>query len=633
MPTPEHAEHRLTSPHPQRQRPGCRDLSGTWRFSYDDADTGRDAGWQHGLPGWREIVVPFPPESPASGVHDTGKHPVLWYERDLELEPPPPGRRVLLHFGAVDYSASVWLNGVHLTDHEGGHSSFTVDATHALHHEPGPQRLSVRAVDREDDLTQPRGKQDWRREPHNIWYHRTSGIWQPVWLEEVPDLHLVDLHWTPDPAGACVRVQARLSRQPEPGTTLQVVLSLAGEELARHSVGVGQVEVDETVSIPAARNPQELEYLTWRPESPVLIDADVSLAGPAGADPETAPADRVRSYFGLRSVGTADGRFLLNDRPYFLRLVLSQGYWPESHLAAPDRQALRREVELIKALGFNGVRVHQKVEDPELLYWCDRLGLLVWAEMPSAYAFTTRAVERLSREWTEVVLRDRGHPCIVTWVPLNESWGVSHLATSPQQRDYATMLFHLTKALDPSRPVISNDGWEHTTTDLIGVHDYGPDPEALRHRYADQEVTAHQLLHGRPGLRRVLLDSADYHGQPVVVSEFGGLSYQPDGSQPWFGYATVPTPDALLKTFEALVDALLASPTLAGFCYTQLADTEQENNGLVDVHRTPKVPAERIQAALRRAARSHPFQLVEAERAAARQASAVRADAGRAPAD
>jgi hypothetical protein len=171
---------------------------------------------------------------------------------------------------------------------------------------------------------------------------------------------------------------------------------------------------------------------------------------------------------------------------------------------------------------------------------------------------------------------------------LNESWGVSHLATSPQQRDYATMLFHLTKALDPSRPVISNDGWEHTTTDLIGVHDYGPDPEALRHRYADQEVTAHQLLHGRPGLRRVLLDSADYHGQPVVVSEFGGLSYQPDGSQPWFGYATVPTPDALLKTFEALVDALLASPTLAGFCYTQLADTEQENNGLVTCTAHPR---------------------------------------------
>ncbi len=391
-------------------------------------------------------------------------------------------------------------------------------------------------------------------------------------------------------------------------------------------------EVDETVSVPAARNPQELEHLTWSPESPVLLDADLTLDSPGGSDGGPACSDHVRSYVGLRSVSTADGRFLLNDRPYFMRLVLSQGYWPDSHLAAPDRGALRREVELIKALGFNGVRLHQKAEDPELLYWCDRLGLLVWAEMPSAYAFSTRSVERVSREWTDVVLRDRSHPCIVTWVPLNESWGVSHLATDAQQRHHATMLYHLTKALDPSRPVISNDGWEHTRTDMIGVHDYGPDPEALRHRYEDEAATGHQLLGGRPGLRRVLLDMADHHGQPVVVSEFGGLSYRPGASEEWFGYATVTTPEELLRTFEQLVGALLASPTLAGFCYTQLADTEQETNGLVDVHRTPKVPAERVRAALGRAARSHPFQLVEAERASAQRRSAVRAEEGRAPA-
>src|SRR5690606_8518283 len=238
--------------------------------------------------------------------------------------------------------------------------------------------------------------------------------------------------------------------------------------------------------------------LLWSPEQPNLIDAELELV-----DDDGGVIDSVRSYFGLRSVGVQAGRFLLNGQSYFLRLALEQGYWPQSHLAAPSAEALRREAELVKELGFNGVRVHQKVEDPRFLAWCDRLGLLVWDEMPSAYEFAPLAVSRLTREWLDVVRRDRSHPCVVTWVPFNESWGIWHIAEVAEQQHYATALYHLTKALDGSRPVISNDGWEHTESDIWGVHDYAGRGDSIRERYDGPEQVARVLRDQRPARRQV----------------------------------------------------------------------------------------------------------------------------------
>jgi hypothetical protein len=329
----------------------------------------------------------------------------------------------------------------------------------------------------------------------------------------------------------------------------------------------------------------------------------------------------VSSYLGIRTAGFADGHFLLNEHPYFLRLVLEQGYWPQSHLAAPDADALRREVELIKGLGFNGARIHQKVEDPRFLYWCNRLGLLVWGEMANAFVFSRTAVERTVREWLEVVRRDRTHPCVVTWVPLNESWGVPDIARSARQQDYATGLYHLTKALDPGRPVISNDGWEHTESDIWGVHDYTPYGDSIRERYGDPAALDRTLRGNGPGRRRVLLGDPVRRGQPVVITEFGGLSYAPAQGEKWFGYSTAEDSEDLLRRFADLITAIADSPELAGFCYTQLTDTLQERNGLLTEDREPKLDVAKVHEIVTQPSRSIPSEQVDAFRRRAQKSS------------
>jgi len=586
-------------PRPQLARGDWLDLSGPWGFAFDDEDVGVDAGWFQGSDCFdRTITVPFPPESQLSGIADPGHHPVVWYHRSITLDSAGESGRVLLHFGAVDHSATVWLDGELVGRHEGGHTPFCCDITAAVgRHEGDTHAVVVRAEDRPTDLSQPRGKQDWRPEPHGIWYHRTTGIWQPVWIEIVPKDHVADLHWTVDVPGARVGLEALLSRTPDRPLTLRVVLRLGGELVAEHTARVTDSQVRIDIALPPLRNRREAAQVMWSPRSPTLVEAEVSLDGADGAP------DRVGSYFGVRTVGVADGRFELNGRALYVRSVLAQGYWPESHLAAPSGDALRREVELIKDLGFNAVRVHQKVEDPRFLYWCDRLGLMVWGEMANAFSFGAQAVQRLTREWLEVVDRDRSHPCIVTWVPMNESWGVDDMATEPAQRAFATALFHLTKAVDPTRPVLSNDGWEHAESDIWTIHDYSARGSRLRSRYGTREQVESMLREGRPSRRRVVLDGAVERGQPIMLTEFGGVRFDPQGqAEEGWGYSTVQTADDFGARLGELFNAVLDSPTLVGFCYTQLTDTAQERNGLLTEAREPKIPIERIRAIVRRRA-------------------------------
>jgi len=601
----------LAYPRPQLRRAQWQDLGGSWGFAHDDEDVGRRDGWSRDDgPFDATIQVPYPPESALSGIHDPAVHPVVWYRRVVRIDPVGTGRRVLLHFGAVDYRTEVWVNGQLVTRHQGGHTPFHADITDALG-EGGDQVVVVRAEDPTDDPAQPRGKQDWRPAPHDIWYHRTTGIWQPVWWEVVGDRYLTGLDWTPDLVRGQVTLEAGLSGMPVEGTRLEVRLTRSDRVVAEASVRVGTTTAVCVLDLPEARHGQDQGDLLWTPEQPTLLDARVALVAPDGT-----VLDQVTSYLGYRSVGVGDGRFLLNGRPYYLRLVLEQGYWPESHLAAPDDDALRAEVEAVKSLGFNGIRIHQKIEDPRFLAWCDRLGLLVWEEMPSAYAFSPTAVQRVVQEWTEAVRRDRSHPCIVTWVPLNESWGVPTIAQDAAQRDYATALYHLTRALDPTRPVISNDGWEHTRSDVLGVHDYAARGELLAERYRDPEAIDRVAVDQSPGGRRVLLEGERDRSRPVVLSEFGGLSLAPQEGEEWFGYATVQSPAEYLERFAGLVDALLDNPEIAGFCYTQLTDTEQERNGLLAADRAPKLDPERIRAIVGRPARAVPSEEVDAGRAA-----------------
>jgi beta-galactosidase/beta-glucuronidase len=609
-----------TYPRPQLVRPDWADLTGTWSFAFDDADEGMAARWFASPDFDRRIQVPFPFESEASGIHDTGFHPVVWYSRELTADDFAAagfgtGRRLHVHFGAVDYRAQVWLDGVHLGAHEGGHTPFSFDVTDVVGASAsagagagagagasaGAERAShtlvVRVEDDPFDVSQPRGKQDWRLEPHSIWYHRTSGIWQPVWLESTSDVFVTLVHATPDVPGGTIALRLDLNRRPaaDADVRFDVVVSFEGEQLASQTVRALDVTTALVVALPVQTNGQAYEELLWSPEHPRLLDVRVT------ARAEDVVADEVYSYLGLRSAAVAGGHFLLNDRPYYVRSVLNQGYWPESHLAAPSPAALKREAELIKELGFNATRVHQKFEDPRFLYWADALGLLVWAETPGTFEFSPRAVARMSAEWTAVIERDLSHPCIVTWVPLNESWGVQHIAHDERMQAYARSLVSLTRALDPSRPVVSNDGWEHVDSDILSIHDYEWSGEVLRARYLDQEACNAVLGGFGPAGRRMLLDGQEVGDRPVMVTEFGGISYAskavPDDA---WGYSKATSSEDFVDRLEAVVGAVAASSFVAGFCYTQLVDTLQETNGLLADDRAPKAPMETLRAVITR---------------------------------
>jgi len=574
-------------PRPGLERPDWASLDGPWEFAID-----REALWR--VPSqvqWNAtIIVPFAPESEASGIGDTSFYRACWYRRTVQVPQLRDNERILLHFGAVDYSAIVWINGHPAGLHEGGYTPFTVDMTYFVR--SGEQATVVlRAEDDPQDLAKPRGKQDWQLAPHSIWYPRTTGIWQTVWMERVPSTHIEDVRWTPNLERYEIGVEAWLGGDRREGLRLHVRLSIGDRVLADDTYGVIAGEVHRRIALSDPGIDDYRNEILWSPERPVLIQAELSLWGGRGD-----LVDRVRSYTALRNVGTQTGRFTLNGRPYYLRLVLDQGYWPETGLTAPSDEALRRDVELAKAMGFNGVRKHQKLEDPRYLYWADTLGLLVWAEMPSAYRFTKRSIERLTREWAAAIGRDESHPCIVTWVPFNESWGVPDLPAIEAQRSYVQALYHLTRTLDPTRPVVGNDGWESAATDIVGIHDYDADPRRIARRYQSADIIPKLLQQVGPGGRLITLEGYEHRGQPLMLTEFGGIAYSDDRAGTW-GYTRSETAEDFAETYAALLGTIHRLPLIAGFCYTQFADTYQEANGLLYADRTPKIPLEEIAAA------------------------------------
>ena len=609
-------------PRPQLRRADWVDLCGQWQFAYDDDDRGLDEDWFDRADVFdRVIIVPFPPESTASGIGETGFHPVVWYRRTFSAA-AAEDQRVLLHFGAVDYRAQVWVNGQLVATHEGGNTPFSADITSAMRRSnDGEHVLVVRAEDDPHDLTQPRGKQDWQLEPHRIWYHRTTGIWQPVWLEHVADVHITELRWSFDLTRSALDMSVRLNRKPADSFRLRIRLFLHDQLFADDTYFVEGDRLIRSIAIDSGQAMMRPEVTLWSPECPNLIDAELTLL--VG----DTVVDRVESYTGLRSCGAANGRFLLNGRPYYTRMVLEQGYWPESHLAAPSGDALRREVELIKALGFNGVRIHQKVEDPRFLYWCDRIGLLVWGEMANAYDYSPDGVARFTREWLEVIRRDVSHPCIVTWVPVNESWGVLNLEGDPAQREYVKALAHLTRALDPTRPVISNDGWEHLASDILTIHDYSHDAERIRERYGSRDALARTIREVQPAHRRVSMTGVNLADEPVLLTEFGGINFATDQDRPHWGYSSAHDAGSFLAAYGELVSAVLDSTDLAGYCYTQLTDTMQETNGLLTENREPKVDIAAIHAINTQPSRSMPAEAVRAAQKASESATTSKTQA------
>jgi beta-galactosidase/beta-glucuronidase len=583
-------------PRPQFRRPDWVNLNGEWAFAFDDKREGLLGGWQHTpaeqlqagrSPFDRAILVPFSYQAPLSGIGERAFHDVVWYARIFY---PPyldeDGGRLLLHFGALDYRAAVWINGTQVTSHEGGHTPFSADVTDALRERENV--IVVRAEDPSHDVSILRGKQYWREESEGIFYTRTTGIWQTVWLEPVGRRRIDALRLTPDVDGARVDVEISVEGF-ESDLVLRLIVTREGERVLDDRVELLSPLLKRSLPLTKSGEAPDTPHLTewpkpalWSPEHPNLYDLRLELSDAGGR-----VLDVVDSYFGMRKVEVRDGKVYLNNNPYYQRLVLDQGYFPDGLLTAPTDDDLHRDIELAKELGFNGARKHQKVEDPRWLYWADTLGFLVWSEMANAYRYSPEYVRRITNEWQEAVRRDYNHPCIVAWVPINESWGVPHLLTERTQVEHLLAMYHLTRSLDGSRLVVSNDGWEHAHTDLMTIHDYR-DAKTLAESYTSPE----SVIAAEPAGRPAYVPGFAYRGEPILVTEFGGIAF--DSEDEGWGYSTVANAEELLERYGTLISALLESDPVQGFCYTQLTDVEQEVNGLLTYDRRPKADLVRI---------------------------------------
>ena len=426
---------------------------------------------------------------------------------------------MLLHFGAVDYRAQVWVNGQSVGGHEGGNVPFRFDITPAM--KTGANSVTVRVEDPPTDRYIPRGKQYWEPKSKSIFYTRTTGIWQPVWLEAAGQSYLERVHLTPSLDGI-VRVAARVVN-PAKGLTLHAVASYKGEVVASTEIPAGNEHAEGAFGV---NGPQ-----FWSVDNPRLYDIAYELR--RGGE----VLDRVKSYFGFRAVETRNGRVYMNGRPVYLKFVLDQGYWPESTLTPPSDEAIQYDIRMTKEMGFNGARKHQKVEDPRFLYWADRMGFLVSGEIANAYEFDERYVQRILNEWTEAVERDYNHPSIIIWNVINESWGVPNLARDPRQVAHLRSTYLVTKSLDPTRLVIDNEGWQHA--DLTGsvrrarlLAQWGPALRTMEERAerdagcradsADPWIPVQRVAAVPVGIRRDRVYSAGAPGARGIVGLLGG---------------------------------------------------------------------------------------------------------------
>jgi len=570
-------------PRPTFVREDWTNLNGPWEFEFDDADRGIAERWFENRKFSRTIVVPFTFESRLSGIADKSVHQVVWYRRKFRLPDAYRGRRIILNFGAVDYKATVWINGELICEHQGGYTPFSCDITESLKPD---NTLVVRAQDTVSK-GQPRGKQYWQPEPQGIYYTRATGIWQTVWIEPVSPFYLNYVRFYPDVKSSRVKVVVGVSGRND-STQIRARFTLTNDAADGEQAAETRLPTvsDETTFDVWLKDPK-----LWSPDEPHLYNVILELQENGKIH------DRVLAYFGMRNIATENGRLLLNGRPCPLRFVLDQGYYPDGVYTAPNDEALRRDVELVKELGFNGVRKHQKIEDPRYYYWCDKLGLLVWAEMADAFEFNQTSMANFAREWPHVIRANFNHPSIITWVPFNEGRGIEGVHSEDRPQEFVGHIAAYTRSIDPTRLVVDNSGWSHVDTDIIDLHEYSQDPQFLRKLLAKVSPTSPGLplcSHNMPAMA----EGFGYRGQPVIISEYGGIALEPDTGREYAQGARDPAD--LVARFRHLTEAITANKAIAGYCYTQLYDVEQEVNGLLTFDRRPKAQMKAIAAINRR---------------------------------
>jgi len=596
IPRPEH-------PKPQFYRNSWRNLNGLWDFDFDFGDSGLARGWATKTDYSQQILVPFCPESKLSGIGYTDFMEAVWYHRTIDISATELTGKVLLHFGAVDYRCEVFVNGQSAGSHTGGYTSFSFDITDLL--KEGENHLTVYSSDHIRSHKQPGGKQSWEYASHGCYYTRTTGIWQTVWLEFVPKTYITRMELIPDPDNGAAYIKL-FTNVPTTGLTLKAEaflqanvdttgmspssVSLADSAKKEDSaMQVGAVTVIASGTCTCLTLPLSEKKL-WEPGTPFLYDLTLSLLS------GDTVLDTVSSYFGLRSVTIKGSQLLLNNKPVFQKLVLDQGFYPEGLYTAPTDEALKHDIELAMEIGFNGARLHEKVFEERFLYWADKLGYLVWGEYPN-WGLDTSSCESLCvylPEWLESVKRDYNHPAIIAWCPFNETWD---FWGRHQEDRVLSGIYLATKAVDSTRPVVDTSGNWHVITDIYDVHNYEQDAVKFA-SYANQEdwyLLYDQCTVRQPG-RQV------YQGQPYHISEYGGTWWNAHKAAEMledskrtgsWGYGKRPQSELEAGTrIAALTKAILADPKICGFCYTQLYDIEQEQNGLYYYDRTPKFSKE-----------------------------------------
>ncbi len=569
---------RAEYPRPQFERESWINLNGEWTYSMDFGKTGSDRNWKSSQGFDQKIIVPFCPESSLSGVGYTDFIPCIWYQRFITIPSDWEGKRVLLHFGAVDYEAHIYIDGKKAGQHRGTGSSFYIDITKYV--KPGQQSSLV--VEVLDDLRSglhPGAKQSTSLYSAGCNYTRVTGILQTVWLEAVHPQALKSVFAVPDID------QEQLVVKPEYfGESLSNKLTVTVTDGGKKVCAVTVPASNQSSIILPIKKPR-----LWSPEDPHLYDVTYVLKDAKGKT-----IDEVKSYAGMRKVHLEGGYFYLNNKPYFQRLVLDQGYYPTGIWTAPSDEALRNDIEMSKAVGFNGARLHQKVFEERYYYWADRLGYLTWGEEAS-WALNVNsdlAARNFLSERAEVVTRDRNHPSIVIWPPFNETWDARAGVYERFMRD----VYDLTKSIDPTRPVNDSSGDGHVKTDIWSVHDYSREPEKLIENHTFKaDVEPYRNMRDKDFL-------ATYDGQPYVLDEFGGLPWIPkeERASSWGYGAQIETLEEFYTILEKQIDAIKACKHITGFCYTQITDVEQEKNGIYYYDRRQKVDTAGIKAIFER---------------------------------
>lgn len=575
-------------PRTQFVRNQWENLNGTWDFCFDDSNVGEQEKWFEDFKGQLTIQVPFTYETKLSGIQDETRHDNIWYRKTIQVDRSKLEKNnYILHFEGSDFVTKLWVNGQFVGSHRGGYARFSFDITNLV--KDGANEVVVKVED-SFDMQQPRGKQRWMNESFSCFYVQTTGIWKTVWSEYVPKISLDSVKMTPDMENYMLEVEYNVVAPEERlnGELLvEAVITFEGALISKTITALtsNHVRAQLDVAAKSARSYVNQVY-PWTPNTPYLYDIEFRVLD------NQAVLDEVGSYFAMREIRIDGSNILLNRKPIYQRLILDQGYWKDSHLTPPSEEALIEDIDKILALGYNGLRKHQKTEDERFLYWCDVKGMLVWSEAPAAYQFSDYAVTEFMSEWMEIVKQNYNHPCIITWTPVNESWGVTEILTDCKQQHFTEAIYYLTKSMDKMRPVIVNDGWEHTISDIITLHDYVAEGKEFTARYADRErIVNNEIAFNRSYF--AMADGYEYKGQPIIISEFGGIAFNNDDSG-WGYNGKVDTEEAFIKRFDNIVTAVKELPYACGFCYTQVTDVQQEINGLMDIDRNFKIEPEII---------------------------------------